>query len=901
MSYDAEVLYAMRQMGLDPGSIKWTGKLERFPGPGESRRKKNGSGWYTAYPDHPPNVQFGCWKTGVSTSWWPTKNGKREEFNPAQWAELQTKQAEREKEREVEAAKVAKECAQRWENAAEPSPGHPYLEKKGIITFPNVRQEGDGVLIVRMTSFADGNPVVCLQEINAQGEKRFVKGAKALGSRCTLGGARFVKTGEGDLYVCEGYATGWTIHQATGHPVVIAFSAVNLMPVARALREKYGHGQAIIIAADNDRWSMTHRGPNPGVIAAQDAAKEIDAFLSVPDFEDLSTKPTDYNDLMLLEGLDAVREWLDPGRAELARIVAEPGDGGPEPPPLEGEPTGDEAHEPVEVDEGWEDKAPFRCLGYDRDSFFYMPRESGQVKKLSAQQHDRKTLLPLAPLSWWEEMFAAKNGVNWAVAQDALTRTSYQKGVFNYEEVRGRGCWRVEDKEGNSGIVLHLGDRLIGPGMKKFVDPEDYKCPENSIYERLAHLKGPSSKKVMDLEGTGEILRLFQDLLWLDESSALLMAGWTVLAPIGGALTWRPHIWVTGNAGCGKSTVIDQLVRPLLGDMLRYFEGVTTEAGIRQKLGSDSLAVIFDEAEKEDSRHHARIQAIIGLARSASSTSSHATTTKGTRGGTAIDFKIRSMFCWSSVNASLKADSDRQRIAILQLQAKEQLPDGEKNEHWLAYEPRLRALSPTAGAELVARTLAWLRDGRLDETLKTFRTCAGSAMGDPRFGDQYGTLYAGAWTLVSDQPPTEEEAVSFLGNAMPSMHIEETAPEGLRAISALVQRVERVDTSEGIRNISIGELIGIATGDIGQCSLSEADVRLKQLGLRAEIRDGQRVLFIANKSRWIEKALEDTPYTNIHQVLRNLPGVEAHPLPIRFHPGFISRCTIVPFSVFDDT
>jgi putative DNA primase/helicase len=79
----------------------------------------------------------------------------------------------------------------------------------------------------------------------------------------------------------------------------------NLLAVARALRAKWPQRE-IIISGDNDQF----RDGNPGVIKATEAAKAIDAKLAVPQFEDLSTKPTDFNDLAALERLDEVRRQL---------------------------------------------------------------------------------------------------------------------------------------------------------------------------------------------------------------------------------------------------------------------------------------------------------------------------------------------------------------------------------------------------------------------------------------------------------------------------------------------------------------------------------------------------------------------------------------------------------------
>nr|MBP6718150.1 toprim domain-containing protein [Rhodoferax sp.] len=78
----------------------------------------------------------------------------------------------------------------------------------------------------------------------------------------------------------EGYATGASIHECTGHAVAVAFNAGNLEAVAVALRTKYP-ALKIIIAADDD-----HQTPgNPGITKAKAAAQTTGATLAVPVFK----------------------------------------------------------------------------------------------------------------------------------------------------------------------------------------------------------------------------------------------------------------------------------------------------------------------------------------------------------------------------------------------------------------------------------------------------------------------------------------------------------------------------------------------------------------------------------------------------------------------------------------
>ena len=42
---------------------------------------------------------------------------------------------------------------------------------------------------------------------------------------------------DGLILIAEGYATAASLHQATGHPVAVAFDAGSLAPVSAALRK----------------------------------------------------------------------------------------------------------------------------------------------------------------------------------------------------------------------------------------------------------------------------------------------------------------------------------------------------------------------------------------------------------------------------------------------------------------------------------------------------------------------------------------------------------------------------------------------------------------------------------------------------------------------------------------
>ena len=44
---------------------------------------------------------------------------------------------------------------------------------------------------------------------------------------------------QGEIILAENYASGASLHMATGKPVAVAFTAENLTPVAEALRKEF--------------------------------------------------------------------------------------------------------------------------------------------------------------------------------------------------------------------------------------------------------------------------------------------------------------------------------------------------------------------------------------------------------------------------------------------------------------------------------------------------------------------------------------------------------------------------------------------------------------------------------------------------------------------------------------
>lgn len=281
--------------GLGHHEIIFDGKLHRIKPP----RSKSKSAWYIAFQ----NFEF---ESGVVGDW---KSGFKENFcsiekstlTPGQRKQYAQDMAKKQEQNRIETDKrhlsAKDEIGKIWsESSTEKLDNHRYLVKKKI-NPSNIRIKGNSIVVPMF----DVNHILWnLQIIKPDGIKLFHKGGKISGCHHSMG---FLNNILPQIILCEGYSTGASIYQATGIPTAVCFSANNLESVAESLRARYPNTK-IIVAGDDDQFNSVNIGRNKSFIAA----KKVNASVIFPVFKDLSTKPTDFNDLHCLEGLETVRE-----------------------------------------------------------------------------------------------------------------------------------------------------------------------------------------------------------------------------------------------------------------------------------------------------------------------------------------------------------------------------------------------------------------------------------------------------------------------------------------------------------------------------------------------------------------------------------------------------------------
>lgn len=233
--------------------------------------------------------------------------------------------------------------------AATPCESHAYLERKGVkshglrygrFDITRIDQNTGEVTVVSLQALLmpimdRSRKIWTLQAFSAKpdGRKSLLKNGRKSGNFFVIGSKPLVVDGRPVFILVEGYATGASVHESTGHMVVVCIDAGNLLSVARQFRERDADA-IIVVGADNDIWGRRTDGSpcNPGMEAAQNVADAVGALVVAPPFceNDATGKdcggnltgPKDWNDWHGINGPSSVAEVIN---ASIHSELLEPG------------------------------------------------------------------------------------------------------------------------------------------------------------------------------------------------------------------------------------------------------------------------------------------------------------------------------------------------------------------------------------------------------------------------------------------------------------------------------------------------------------------------------------------------------------------------------------------------
>lgn len=612
------------------------------------------------------------------------------------------------------------------------------------------------------------------------------------------------------------------------------------------------YGRNVILWADND-LKLFKRGERTGQVKPQDEQNGRKAMLWIKRHLEangstcaLLEQPNDKPD-----GWDC-KDAVEEGR-DLEQYILD------HTPALDSEPVATEPD--TEQTDETEPETPspdankiIKPLGYSGNLYYYYSTQTQQLRELKDAEHTENRMLGMADREWFEAHFPKKNGgFDVSEAANWMMSACRHKGIFDPLTIRGRGCWMDDGR-----FVIHLGDRLIVDGVTTPIN--DHKS--HYVYQAARRIQAP--KNALSDEQARALLDTAKLFDWEMPASGALLAGWVVLAPLCSSLKWRPHIWLTGLSGSGKSSIVEYYMKPLIGDMGMLTSLNSTEAGVRRALKSDGMPVIVEEFDPKSKQTQDKAQSYFDLMRIASNDSG-VKVYRATTGEGATSFEAHSMFCLVGIQICTNEQAILNRTAKLTLRTKASKTKEDKAANEKEWREVLAALeSSVLGVEdvssrLFARTAGMI--GVIQHNIEVFRKAAHKHFGIARHADQYGTLLAGAYSLVSDCKIQEDVALRYIASFDWSSYTDDTeTDEANAALSAILQLPLRVEGHSVVRTKSIGEWIEYVKNN--RCERDDAltadhaDEALRRAGIRCRDND----FVVSNQSKVFEQSLRDQPW-----------------------------------------
>jgi hypothetical protein len=335
---------------------------------------------------------------------------------------------------------------------------------------------------------------------------------------------------------------------------------------------------------------------------------------------------------------------------------------------------------------------------------------------------------------------------------------------------------------------------------------------------------------------------------WKHEWDARVVAALVIATFIQTLWRWRPLVSITGPSDSGKTTLFQEL---LLGIFLEWtiWSDRSTEAGLRQAIAQSAAPVLLDEFDKYQHR-----QRVLELFRTSSRGGK---VLRGTADQTGQQFGLRHIGWFAGTELGLIWGPDRNRFIQMELR----LPEGRTIS--LPGASELGEL----GRELAAAALwAAPRAKQLADEIKS--TVIAGVHG--RLIESFSVPAAMFAVMWHGREATEGRARSILNSMLRDRETlqDQGEPDEKRLIQDILGANVRVTTANGIKDLSIGQLLE----NYGHY---RTDLEAKGIHLVRPRGSGQSFLFVV-PAPVLRFLLKDTRWQGacIDQILLRVDGAK---------------------------
>jgi putative DNA primase/helicase len=652
--------------------------------------------WYVGHEWNYKNsfyqtINYGSWRLNDSftVKSWDADKEREKGFKKCFTEHTREAKAKLDAEKAANHEACRKKCAPIFAGAKK-NVLHEYLEFKSIANSFISRIDQNGVLLI--PAYKPIKNLVGFQRIyrdpaTNKFNKKFAFGIEITGAFCPLSPFKDAEY----AYLSEGYATASSIQEAFPNiPSICVFNAGNISPAINSIRF-INPKIKIIIAADKDPKSKA------GEFHAKKATKSFGSVIyKLPSFSVDNPSWTDFNDLHAFESLDKVKSQLSFDESDFITIT---------------------------------------CLGYMDNHYYYTSTTQKQIIQIAASSHNKLNLYSIAPLEFWKKNYGVEvEGVlvvPWDSVFSDLMDQCKSAGLYDPEKVRGVGVW-----EDNKNFV-------INDGQDVFNEPKDSTYFYQKIPKKNYSIEAPLTDDEMK-----PLLSSFKELPYKNKNDYIYTAAWIIQAQIYSVMDWRFHVWLTGEKGSGKSTVLDWIGKLLIHPVLT---SDATAAGIIQELRNNARPIIYDESEASN-----KIDPVIELARRMSSNNGNKTL-RGSSAGKVVSSNTNTVFLMGSIQVSKLNSADRSRFFIVNMEKSE----SESQEHYENAKHDIEIFI-TMKERIFARAYQCIPS--IKQSTKTIRKFLMDKKLEARYADQLSACLACFWVYYSTEPITTEEADNIIHN-----------------------------------------------------------------------------------------------------------------------------------------
>jgi hypothetical protein len=472
---------------------------------------------------------------------------------------------------------------------------------------------------------------------------------------------------------------------------------------------------------------------------------------------------------------------------------------------------------------------------------------------------------------------------------DACSAAGYAEAV----ELRRDGIWPYRD-----GLIFHAGDVILEGAAEHRPGLRDRQVIYTGCMARPRPAAEPATM--------AQVAEIAADLgLWHYAAPAAprLLLGLVACGLLGAAIPWRPHVFLRGPRGAGKSTLTN-----LIAAACGAGEPSTdiTAAGLRRLFDARSGLIPLDEREADAQG----VNRVVEIMRGSSDGRGSVTIQADPDSGGSKAWRVAGSFLFAAITLPPLTDADVSRITLVQL--KKLLVDRRGEAE--AAIGRAAALHPA----LLRRMLdAW---PRWRQTWPVAREAALRLDATSRSADQLGALFAGYWLLAEDAPLTPRVAeaemaaiAEFLTTRTDSLDGEAGHLILQHLLSSRMMITERSSDQVTVQAALIEQWRAHFAADTGDVEapgrVRSWRKRLGAAGLRWETGreaegwrgDGAPApgVWIGHTSPSVTALFQGSPWPGAawREPLRDLPGVQASKGNVKFPTGGAHRATFIPFGL----